>query len=68
MLKIADVTSRLTAVSWSAGVSGASTRFLTSMMTTSFSVEPSGTAMAAHRLRLISWIVASMSSGEWLRP
>ncbi|COY94062.1 Uncharacterised protein [Mycobacterium tuberculosis] len=27
-----------------------------------------GTEIAAQRPRVISWIVASMSSGEWLRP
>ncbi|CNL36811.1 Uncharacterised protein [Mycobacterium tuberculosis] len=41
------------------------------MMVTSFSPPApasSGTAIATHRPLVISWIVASMSSGEWLRP
>ena len=47
---------------------GAPARFLSSMMATSFSVSSSGTEIAAQRPPVMSWIVASMSSGEWLRP
>ena len=65
---IAEVTSRLTTPSLSIASSWESPRFLSSMMATSFSTPSSGTAIAAQRLRVTSWIVASMSSGEWLRP
>ena len=43
-------------------------RFLSSAMATSFSIPSSGTDIATQRPRVIIWIVASMSSGEWLRP
>ena len=63
------MTSRLMAPSLSIASSSESPRFLSSMMATSFSMlRSSGTDIAAQRLRVISWIVASMSSGEWLRP
>ncbi|CFS35981.1 Uncharacterised protein [Mycobacterium tuberculosis] len=39
-------------------------RLLSSTMATSFSTPLLGTAIAAQRPRVISWIVASMSSGE----
>jgi hypothetical protein len=54
----AEVTSRLTATSLSVASSWESPRFLNSMMARSFSVLSSGTAIAAQRLRVISWTVA----------
>ncbi len=67
-LDIAEVTSRLTMASLSLASSWDSPRFFSSMMATSFSVRSSGTDIAAHRPRVISWIVASMSSGAVVTP
>lgn len=66
--EIAEVTSFLTLASFRIRSSRVASPFLSSAMATSFSVPSSGTASATQRPRVISWIVASMSSGEWLRP
>ncbi|COW56473.1 Uncharacterised protein [Mycobacterium tuberculosis] len=58
---IAEVTSRVTKLSLSVSKLP---RLLSSTMATSFSTPLLGTAIAAQRPRVISWIVASMSSGE----
>ena len=66
-LDIAEVTLRLT-TSRSSLASPLDARFLTSMMATTFSVSSSETEIAAQRPGEMVWIVASRSSGEWLRP
>ncbi|COZ53151.1 Uncharacterised protein [Mycobacterium tuberculosis] len=60
---IAEVTSRFTERSLSMTSSAVLPRRLNSMIATSCSVMSSGTAIAAARPPVISWIVASMSSG-----
>jgi hypothetical protein len=62
-LDIAEVTSFFTSLSQRVASSVESLRFLSSMMVTSCSVLFTGTDIAATRPRVISWTVASMSSG-----
>lgn len=61
--EIAEMTSRFTDRSLSMDSSLEVPRLFSSMIATSCSVRSSGTAIAATRPPVISWIVASMSSG-----
>src|SRR4051812_8400651 len=65
---IAELTFRLRTSKLFTGSWLAAARFLHSMIATSFSVPSSATAIAAQRPGATLWIVASRSSGGWLRP